>query len=285
MSDDRPPSMTVREIIEGYDTLLIDAYGVLVHSSGCLEGAERFIGELHRRDKPYFIVTNDASRLPSTLARSLEERGLAIEEERLITSGSLLTDHFRQKGLEGARCLVLGPQDSKSYVELARGEVVALDDGGPVDVIVVADDAGFPYLEGVEKALNLMIQAHEGGQNLELILPNPDLIYPSGEKLFGLASGSIALVLEEAMRLRFPGEKIEFDRLGKPYTPLFEEAARRAGHRDMVMLGDQLRTDIRGANAFGIDSALVLTGLSRWQDGLHDEGLRPTFLVENLDLD
>lgn len=62
-------------------------------------------------------------------------------------------------------------------------------------------------------------------------------------------------------------------------------AARRAGQGDMVMLGDQLGTDIRGANAFGIDSALVLTGLSRWQDALHDEGLRPTFLVENLDLD
>ncbi|MFU8802823.1 MAG: hypothetical protein ACNA8W_03340 [Bradymonadaceae bacterium] len=86
-----PQKIGLGELIERYDTLLIDAYGVLVHSTGCLEGADHLIEHLNRIDKSYLVVTNDASRLPSTPARSLEERGLSIPEERLLTSGSLIS--------------------------------------------------------------------------------------------------------------------------------------------------------------------------------------------------
>ncbi|MFU8802824.1 MAG: HAD hydrolase-like protein [Bradymonadaceae bacterium] len=48
------------------------------------------------------------------------------------------------------------------------------------------------------------------------------------------------------------------------------------------MLGDQLKTDILGANSFGIDSALALTGLSRWEDTPSESKIVPTYLVEDL---
>jgi ribonucleotide monophosphatase NagD (HAD superfamily) len=51
--------------------------------------------------------------------------------------------------------------------------------------------------------------------------------------------------------------------LGKPYSPIFEEAIRRAGTSNAVMIGDQLETDILGANTAGIDSAVVSTGINR----------------------
>ena len=79
----------------------------------------------------------------------------------------------------------------------------------------------------------------------------------------GLRSGTIALVLEAALRSRCPADaKLKFDRLGKPNAAIFEEAVRISGTSHMVMIGDQLDTDIRGANAFGLDSALFLTGMA-----------------------
>ena len=95
------------------------------------------------------------------------------------------------------------------------------------------------------------------------MLPNPDLIYPTAEGGFGIASASVALLFEAALELRYPGRpELRFERLGKPHPAMFEEARRRSGTSDMVMIGDQPETDIRGANAFGIHSALVDTGIA-----------------------
>jgi len=98
---------------------------------------------------------------------------------------------------------------------------------------------------------------------IHLVLPNPDLIYPKADRGFGITSGSIALIFEAALQLRYPGHAgLCFERLGKPNADIFQEALRRSGTNNMVMIGDQLETDIRGANAFGLDSVLVGTGIT-----------------------
>ena len=80
---------TIDRVIAGYSVLLLDAYGVLVHSSGALPGAARLMETLNRRKKPYYLLTNDASKLPATSARLFQDFGLDIAPDRIITSGSL----------------------------------------------------------------------------------------------------------------------------------------------------------------------------------------------------
>jgi ribonucleotide monophosphatase NagD (HAD superfamily) len=84
------PPITVEQLIGRYAVLLLDAYGVLVSSAGALTGAADLIDRLNHDGKPYFVVTNDASKLPATAARRYRGFGLAIDEAGFITSGSSL---------------------------------------------------------------------------------------------------------------------------------------------------------------------------------------------------
>jgi ribonucleotide monophosphatase NagD (HAD superfamily) len=207
--------------------------------------------------------------------------GLAIEADKIITSGSLLKGYFAQNRLPGLRCVVLGPEDSVRYVELAEGLVVSPDD--EFDVLVIGDESGFPFLDTVDSVLTGLIRKLDHGENVHLVLPNPDLIYPKSDRDFGITGGGIALILEAALHQRYPGQSnLQFDRLGKPHDVIFKEALRRSGTRNMVMIGDQLATDIRGANAFGIDSVLVGSGVTQMQSTRVDSHPVPTYAMQSI---
>ncbi|HPC84153.1 MAG TPA: HAD hydrolase-like protein [Thermoanaerobaculaceae bacterium] len=269
-------------LLERYEVLLLDSYGVLIHQHGPLPGALALIGTMNAVGKPYFILTNDASRSPQAASRRYHTLGLAIPPERIITAGSLIAPYFAARGLQGARCIVLGPPDSEQYVLEAGGEVIPAEDDAEPDVIVICDESGFPYLETVDAVLTAIFRRLDAGKPLHLVLANPDLIFPRGERSYGLTAGSIALVLEAAMALRYPdGLYPRFEPLGKPHAPIFEEALRRSGSRIMVMIGDQLSTDIKGACDFGIDSALVPTGLTHIGGGGLGE-VCPTYVLPTL---
>jgi len=273
----------VDQLIERYAVLLLDAYGVLVHTSGALDGAAELIAELNRIEKPYYILTNDASRLPQTSAARFQRYGLGIEPDRIISSGQLIEGYFRTHQLEGARCVVLGPADSVRFVEMAGGRVVSPDQD--FDVLVICDEGGFRFLETIDTVLSALFQKFSRREEIHLVLPNPDLIYPKSDHGFGITSGSIGLVLEAALRMRYPDRTdLRFTRLGKPHASIFREALRRSGTQDVVMIGDQLETDIRGANDMGIDSVLVGTGVTQTHETRIPETLRPTYLLHSLRL-
>ena len=124
--------------------------------------------------------------------------------------------------------------------------------------LVGCEEDGFPFLEGLARTLSALYARLDRGDPAHLILPNPDLVFLKSAGEFGIASGSMALMFEAALALRYPERAdLQFLRLGKPYAAIFDEALRRSGTRDMVMIGDQLATDIRGAREFGLDAALV----------------------------
>ncbi len=277
--------MTVRTTIDAlvarYDALLLDALGVLIAEGAALPGAADLVARLNADGKPYLVVSNDASKLPETAAARFEALGLAIGPERILGSGMLLQRHFAERGLAGARVAVLGPPGSVRYVEQAGGVVVPWD--GEFDALVIGDESGFPFLEGVDRALSSLFRLLDRGERVHLVVPNPDLVYPRAGGDFGIAAGSMALMFEAALALRYPGrDDVRFVRLGKPHPTIFEEAVARLGTRNAVMIGDQLETDVRGALAFGLDAALVAGGVSRFEAGAVAPERRPTWLLESL---
>lgn len=269
---------TIDELVERYSALLFDAYGVLSYSVGALPGAVELIDRLNRMGKPYYVLTNDASALPEGRAARYRNVGLNVDAGRIITSGSLLKGYFAEHGLSGARCAVLGTEDSAEYVRLAGGEVAPAADG--FDVLVVGDQSFFPFVQRVNEVLTELFRMFDKGGAPRLVLPNPDLVYPNDDG-FGMASGSVALIIEAALRQRYPERELKFEWLGKPNSAIFEAALALTGTRDMVMFGDTLETDIRGANAFGIDSALVAGGVTP-VDGLDGAVDVPTYWVRGL---
>jgi HAD superfamily hydrolase (TIGR01450 family) len=278
---DSIPEIILEALIERYEVLLFDAYGVLVHADGALPGAVDLIARLNRLGKPYYILSNDASELPATAARRYQQYSLALAPDHIILSGQLLKQHFATHQLTGARCAVLGPGDSVRYVEQAGGQVVPPAD--TFDVLVIGDESGFPFLETVDTTLSTLCRAIDRQHPVHLVLPNPDIIYPAANHGFAMASGSVALMFEAALQARYPDRNdLRFTRLGKPYPAIFAEALCRTGTRNMVMLGDQLDTDIRGARAFGLDAVLVCTGVTTTILPTTPADLRPTYRLPSL---
>lgn len=273
-----PAPTTTRALLEQYAGLLLDVYGVLMDARGPLPGAAELLGALEANHTPYAIVTNDASRSPATYTARFASHGITVPPERFVTSGSLLTSYAPLRGL---RTCVLGTPDSRAYAQAGGAVVVPL--GAELDALAVCDDSGFDFLPGIEEALNAVVRAVEAGRRPALVLPNPDLVYPKGGGALGFTAGAIALLIETALARRFPAQQLRFAHLGKPEPHLFAEAARRLSLPPdrLVMIGDQLETDIAGARAAGVATAL-LAGVSSWEHAQHAASFAPTYLLGRL---
>jgi HAD superfamily hydrolase (TIGR01450 family) len=106
-----------------------------------------------------------------------------------------------------------------------------------------------------------------------LIATNPDRSFPVPGAEWPGAGALLAVITETT------GASAEV--VGKPYAPLFQAAAARAGARRPLVIGDRLDTDIAGAAALGWDSLLVLTGVSTRGD-VEASPARPTYVAEDL---
>ncbi len=278
------PLISPSELIAGYDLLLLDAYGVLVHNSGAMPGASEFLQEIAQQHKDFLVVTNDASRLPETCAAKFQGYGLNIPADKVVTSGSLFARYFQDEGLSGARVMVLGSADSVRYVREAGGEVIEPSADAAFDMLALCDEAGYPFLKTMDLVLTNLCRHIDRGECPKLVVPNPDVIYPIDGNAFGFTSGGAALLLEAALEKRYPMQNLKFTRLGKPHSPMYEEVHRRvAPGVSMVMIGDQIDTDIVGARAAGIDAALVDTGIAKWDQLIVDPMLAPTYRLAGLD--
>src|SRR5215213_6423850 len=124
-----PSAATTRELLDRYDGILLDIYGVMLDASGALPGARELVAELDRRGKPYAFVTNDASRSLDTYVAKLAGLGITVDGSRFVTSGSLLPGYFAARSLAGAHTCVLGTDDSADFVRAGGGVVVPLERG------------------------------------------------------------------------------------------------------------------------------------------------------------
>ena len=159
----------------------------------------------------------------------------------------LLQRYFQAHSLPGKTCVVLGTEESEEYVRLAGGRPVPA--GKEAEVLVVADQAGFSFIETVDAALSGILRRLDAGRDVYLLLCNPDLICPCSAGRYGITAGSVAAMMEAVLRERHPNRNATF---------------------------------ILGAQRFGIDSALVLSGLTRDTAVGWPEDGQPTYRLESL---
>ena len=259
-----PTQTNVSSLIERYDALFFDSYGVLIDGVDALPGAVDLVHRMNTEEVNYFIVTNDASVSLAARIDKFRSQGFDIPVERIVNSGSLITGFFEQNDLKQSPALALGTEDARDYVKSAVGVLVEINDDLEPDVVVVGHSGPHDWESTLESLLSLFSRRFVEGKPVRLVLPNPDFIYPNGPGVYGFGAAAFVDLLEQALvRLHGPHESLIASKLGKPYSPIFNEAVRRAGTSDAVMIGDQLETDIWGANTAGIDSAVVTTGISR----------------------
>ena len=277
-----PERIDFRALVHRYDAILFDAYGVLVNASGALPGAAEAVQFLVERGQPFLVVTNDASRSPQRASARFTRLGIPVQPEHVLSSGMLIAPALDEQGMRGRRVVVLGTGDSANYARQIGATVVDPEVADPADAVVIADEGGFDTLGTLDATLSMILAAHARGQRTVLLLANPDLVYPSGAGTFGLTAGSLAGMLERALQLLLGDEAPTFEVLGKPAPRHFETALSMVGTRHAVMLGDTLHTDIAGAAAVGIASAIVLTGVTTAAQALAAGAHAPTYLLNDL---
>jgi ribonucleotide monophosphatase NagD (HAD superfamily) len=146
----RPPErLGYTALIERYDAILFDAYGVLVNASGALPGAAEAVARLVARQQTFLVVTNDASRSPERAAARFASLGIPVRPEHVLSSGMLMAPALQEHGMQGKRVVVLGTGDSANYARQigAQPERTA----PPISSTIYAEPCGIctaPVLSG-----------------------------------------------------------------------------------------------------------------------------------------
>ena len=276
--------VSFRETAEKYSVIFLDAYGVLKSASGLIDGALETVTSLIDAGKEVFVVTNDSSRSPESMAERYARQagGELLPPERYISSG-LLAAEYLEKQIPYGKVAYLGKPESAHYIEIAGKTPVPIADCTVKDnlvAIVLLDDEGFDWFRDVNATLNLIRR-----KNVPVIVANADITYPLHGNDIAIAVGSLGGLLASITEKTFV-------RFGKPDSMMFAYALARAreqlpkvSKRDVLFVGDTLRTDIIGANTYGLDTTLVLSGniLPEQADlMIRTSGIIPTFISESI---
>jgi HAD superfamily hydrolase (TIGR01450 family) len=274
-----------KSIVNNYETIFFDAFGVLKNHHGLIPDIERTFAYLEQNGINYFILTNDASRGPEELAQSYQNAGLKnITTDKIISSGMLAREYLKHKVKSGT-IVYLGTFRSAHYIETLGLETLSiahmdLNKIDEISALVFLDDEGFDWCHDINKAVNLLRIT-----NIPAIVSNTDISYPVDQRIVSIAIGGIADMVENVVGKQFV-------RFGKPDTQMFifayEHSVAMGGTSDknkILMVGDTLSTDIIGGNKFGLDTMLVLTGntLAKHADMLIETtGIIPNFICETV---
>jgi len=276
-----------KQVIDEYKVIFFDAFGVIKNYMGLVPDIEKTFAYLEENNKPYYIVTNDASRSPVQLAESFHRMGLtAIRYDHIISSGMLAKEYLDLKVHHGI-VAYLGTANSAHYIEtsgLHTLPVSMVDESNidQVNALVLLDDEGFDWFKDLNKSINILRR-----RNIPTIVANTDTAYPLNINDVSIAIGGIATMMENIV-----GKK--FIRFGKPDSQMFMFAydlvreQMPIGKKDILMVGDTLHTDILGGNKFGFDTVLVFTGNTLAEDAetrITSSGIVPTYICETAVID
>jgi 4-nitrophenyl phosphatase len=238
--------------------VIMDMDGVLWRGDEPLPYVREFIHFVQAQGLPVALATNNSSRHPSHFISKLAKFDIhTVPQDAIVTSGTATADYLHQQFGDDVRVYLIGMDGLAQVLTEAGIEVMrsaSPDDAERLSAVVVGIDFDFNY----EKArlATLLIRA-----GVPFIGTNPDTSFPAPE---GLLPGAGSLV-----QMIAAASDTEPVIIGKPARAMFEMALQRMGTPEGVpnfahtlMIGDRLNTDIEGALALGMPTALVMTGVT-----------------------
>lgn len=261
------PNGSERPLDVAYDTALLDLDGVVYAGGDAIAHAVESLETARGHGMRLAYVTNNAARTPQTVAEHLTDLGVPADAEDVITSAQAVARLIADQVPAGARVLTVG----------GEGLVQALRERGLVPV-ESAEDGPAAAVQGYSPQLRwaqLAEMAYAVNAGVPWFASNTDLTIPGAR---GIAPGNGAAV--EVVRIATGAEP---QVAGKPLPPMHRETVIRTGAKRPLVVGDRLDTDIEGAFAGGVDSLLVLTGVTTAAVllGARPEQ-RPTFVAADL---
>jgi NagD protein len=227
---------------------LVDLDGVLVREGTVVPGADRFLGAIRATDRRLLVLTNNSIYTPRDLSARLGSMGLEVAEDELWTA-ALATAAFVQSQRPDGSAFVLGEAGLTTALH-AVGYV--LTDRDP-DYVILGETRTYSF-EAITRAVRLIA----GGARF--LAANPDATGPSPEGILP-ATGSVAQLIAHAT-----GKEPYF--VGKPNPLMVREGLNKiGGHSEAtVMVGDRMDTDVVAGIEAGLETILVLSGVTRPED-------------------
>jgi NagD protein len=232
--------MTDREI----HSWLMDMDGVLVREEQAIPGADIFLGRLRERGTPFLVLTNNSIYTRRDLSARLAASGLDVPEESIWTS-ALATATFLEDQRPNGSAFVIGESGLTTALHEAG---YTMTERAP-DYVVLGETRTYSF-ERITQAIRLV------DRGARFIATNPDVTGPSPDGALP-ATGSVAALISRAT-----GVAPYF--VGKP-NPLMMRSALNAidAHSETTaMIGDRMDTDIVAGLEAGLETILVLTGVS-----------------------
>jgi HAD superfamily hydrolase (TIGR01459 family) len=274
------------DVLDLYDNYIVDVWGVLHNGYQLFEGVQETLQHLKGAGKAVIFLSNSPRRT-SVLSANLAAFGILPQlYTTLHTSGEDTYEHLTQDkdpfyATLSRECYLISSQEHAHLIEDCQ-----------LIQVPTIKDASFIFNSGPDHFLktteeyfkDLLQEALE--RNLPMICVNPDISVILGNDVF-LCAGSIARYYEEI------GGRVRYH--GKPFSSIYESVLKKFPEPNKgrtLAIGDSLRTDIQGASDFGIDSALVLTGLDgknipvdaldhQLEDLFNDASVRPTYVLKS----
>lgn len=244
-------------------TYLMDMDGVLVHEEHIIPGADDFLAELQEAGTPFIVLTNNSIRTPRDLRARLLRSGLDIPEKSIWTS-ALATATFLKNQRPGGSAYVVG----ESGLTTALHEIgYVLTDNDP-DYVVLGETRTYSF-EAITTAIRLV------ERGARFIATNPDATGPSREGSLP-ATGSVAALITRAT-----GREPYY--VGKPNPLMMRSALRAIGahSENTLMIGDRMDTDVVSGLEAGLQTILVLSGIST-RASVGTFPYRPTLVLESV---
>ena len=243
----------LRSIVENYDIFYIDLWGVVHNGIALYKNAIEALEEITKANKDYVLLTN-APRPNSSVNLFLEKMGMKKEiREKVYSSGEAALSYLKKNLLDDKFYHVGPSRDFDLFLDFKKNKTLEIEESKYLLCTGLfeeqSDDLNY-YRELLKEHINK-----------KMICTNPDLIVDKGNRR-ELCAGSVALVFE-----KMGGEVIYF---GKPFPEVYNQAINNEGKR-ILSIGDNLNTDIKGANLLNFNSLLISNGVHR--DEIKKEGI------------
>lgn len=256
-------------LADRFDGFLVDLDGVVWIGREPVAGSPEALRALLEAGKRIVFVTNNPGRPPAAYAERLNELGVEVGEEQVVTAGTVaarLAGDAAAAG-EAGTAFVIGAEALKEMVAASGARLIEGEEAWEADVVVVSGHRGFDYAE-----LLAAKRALDRGAALFATSHDPTMPFPGGE-LPG--TGAILAAVETAT-----GRRAEI--AGKPERHLFEMAREALGDAGRVaMVGDRVSSDVAGGRAAGLQTILVLSGTTSREEAAAADPA-PDFVLEDL---
>ncbi len=251
-------------LAQEHDCLLLDLDGTVFRGQQPTEGSVDALAAVEAR---ILFVTNNASRAPGEVAQNLVAMGFAAHSNDVVTSAQSAARLLAAQIATDSAVLVIGTEALADEVTGVGLRPVRTFADGPA-AVVQGHSPQTGWADLAEAALAIREGALWVAANVDRTLPSERGLLPG--------NGSMVAALETATDQR---PQVA----GKPQPPLLLDALARGEFERPLVVCDRLDTDISGANATGLPSLLVLTGVSTATDMVHAHPAeRPTYLAHDL---